>query len=443
MTKKKKTLKHLQQFINLKSPIVLVNAEEDFTFVIPEDIVYIRSAGHRVKFFLIGGELVETREKISSIKDKFSHLSNFISGDEISLINTDFISSTTYEYGEYRAFFKPEAGLEYARITPGNSKKFKKYFKTNSLRFLKYYKRSLKVCQKFDIRNFDNNITEFDKEKLLTEFTDSKGNFMMTELLYNLIWQVYNQMINNELNDDDMLMGNIRSFWYTYYKPVLATLEMVDERYYSDMIEAFTKYTVDWKLFKYRDWDFLDIKRHNKQIGKGKRIYLIMAAEKEGHLRILEHIHRKHKITTIALGGESSVLSVEYFVDDLEDREIDKDREFHIFFFTDYDPSGFNIQKTFIQKLKRHGIKQVKTHQLMTLDQLTPKEIETNKFPLLTEDNQHSQTWKTIIKKWVRKTGGIGDGYSWKQRAFGMEADSIKPGRVVKIFEKMAKPYLK
>ncbi|MFC1746458.1 hypothetical protein ACFL35_20865 [Candidatus Riflebacteria bacterium] len=209
------------------------------------------------------------------------------------------------------------------------------------------------------------------------------------------------------------------------------------------MIEAFTKFTADWKLFRYKDWDFLDIKRYNKKIGKGKRIHLILCAEKEGQMRILEHIHKKHKITTIALGGEASILSIEYFVDDLEEKEIDKDTELHIFFATDYDPAGFNIQKTFIQKLKRHYFRNIKIHNLVTLDQFTPEEIETNKFQLLTEDNMHSQTWLTRVRKWVQKTGGVGPvGGSWKNRAYGMEADAIAPGRLIRIFEKAAKPYL-
>ena len=113
-----------------------------------------------------------------------------------------------------------------------------------------------------------------------------------------------------------------------------------------------------------------------------------------------------------------------------------------MFFATDYDPVGHNIQKTFLQKLKRHGIKNVAIHDLVTLDRFTPEEIETSKYNLLEEEND-SQNWLTRAKKWVYKTGGIGDGNTWRDRAYGMEADAIAPGKMVKLFEEEAKPYLK
>jgi len=434
-------IKYLREKVNPKTPKVFKKSEEDFTIVVPEEVNYIKSYRGKVTFYLTDGTTQTTIESIAEVKEKFNDCPEFISGDENSLINSKYLRNSTYASGEYQLKLRM-SDLEYVRVTPYNAKKFCEALDIVSLRYCQQYRRMMLTCQRFNIRLFDDDIRQFSKERLLSEFCDSNGNFLMTNLYYNQIWQVYNWIINGELPEDEIFMGNIRSFWYTYLKPVLSVLNKVQEKYYGDMIEAFTKFTVDWKLFNYKEWDFLDVKRYNKKLGKKKRIYLILVAEKEGQLRLLEHIHGKHDITTIALGGEPSVLSLEYFVDDLEEAGINKEKRFHVFFATDYDPVGHNIQKTFLQKLKRHGIKNVAIHDLVTLDRFTPEEIETSKYNLLEEEND-SQNWLTRAKKWVYKTGGIGDGNTWRDRAYGMEADAIAPGKMVKLFEEEAKPYLK
>jgi hypothetical protein len=437
---KRLLIEKLKLLVANRTPKAFMRGLEDHTIIWPERVVYIKDLREGVLFVQEDGSHEICTEPIGTIKKRFLDCLNFVSGDEFSLVNLDYLSRSTYESGEYRVWFSE--GFPFARVTPANTKEFTQGLSIPSLRWCKGYQRMMTVCQRANIRLFKEDLRTFSKDRLLAEFGIG-SQLVMTALLYNLIWQVYTRLVNGELSEDEQLMGNIRSFWYTYLKPILAVLDHVDDRHYDDMIEAFTRFTVDWKLFKYKDWDFLDTNKHNKNIGQGKRMYLFLVAEKEGWLRILEFVHQKYKITTIALGGEASVLSIEYFIDDLEDAGLDKAKDIHVFFITDYDPAGVNIQETFLHKIKRHYVRRLIPHSLITLDRFTPQEVDLNKFQLILPDNEHSQTWLTRVKKWVKQTGGIGQpGTTWKKRAYGMEADAIAPGRLIKIFEEAAKPYL-
>ena len=435
-------LKHLAHVFDTKSPRTFPGDDGSITVVFPEDIAYIRGTDKGTYFYLMDGDRLRTTDLIVTVFEKLTPLSNFAWGDERHIINLDHLQRSTYEYSEYRVFFKSPS-VTYARLTPKFARRVAKRLKIPSLRFCTDSKRVMEVCQQFNIRLFDESITDFSKDRLIEEFSNPQGTFVMANLLYNLIWQVYTRMQNDEIPEDEILMGNIRAFWYTYYKSIISKLGMLEGDRYGDMIEAFTRFTADWKLFKYRDWDFWDSNQHNKRIGKGKRMYCILVAEKEGEIPILERIHRKLNITTIALGGEASILSVEYFVDDLEDRGLDKEKEVHVFFATDYDPAGFHIRKTFIKKLKRHYIKNITTHDIITLESFTEDQLEDKKYALIKDKHEHSPNWITRVKKWVRKTGGIGaKGSHWDKRAYGMEMEAIPAGRRMKMYEKAIKPYI-
>ena len=266
-------IRRLKSIVFNKAPKSFLTGEDNFLIIIPEEILYLRKEGSGVYFYFHDGTRQKTIEPIGDVKKKFDDCPNFVSGDELSLINTDYLKQSTYEYGEHKVYFSNSDII--ARVTSYNAKEIAKVISVPSLRWCNGYKRIMAVCQSYNIRHFLERINSFSNDRLIKEFSDSSGNLVTSTLLYNLIWQIYNRIINNELSEDEILMGNIRSFWYTYFKPVLAILNMVNEKFYGDMIEAFTKFTVDWKLFKYKDWNFLDIKRYNKKIGEKKRIYLL------------------------------------------------------------------------------------------------------------------------------------------------------------------------
>lgn len=422
-----------------KTPLTFANAD-GLAVIFPEDIALVRSTGSGTMIARIDGSREQLSEPYATVKAALADCPRLAPADETTLINLGFLARSTRAGRDFEVFFRD--GTE-AHVTPGNAAKICKELSLDALDWVLHYKNVMTACQEADIRLFGEDLRKWPRERFAREFSSATGELVIARLLYNLIWQVYTRMVNKELHEDEMLMGNIRSFWYTYFKPILAVLGLVDERRYDDMIEAFTRFTADWKLFRYKDWDFLDTKRQNKNIGEGNRLGVVFVVEKEGQLKILDFLHKKHKVTTIALGGEASVLSVEYFVDDLEEREIDKAAPLYVFFATDYDPAGFNIQKTFIQKLKRHYFRKVVARNLVVKSIFTPEEIETNKFPLLAEEGQGGN-WSTRVRKWVEKTGGVGPASgNWKKRAFGLEADAIAPGRMIRLFEEAAKDLLK
>jgi hypothetical protein len=431
-------VRKLREAVAWKTPRVFANGE-DFAILFPEEIALVGKTPAGCLFTRLDGTREQVTENFESVKAALADCPRLAPADESTLVNLNHLARSTRGSRDFEVIGRNGAR---AHVTPGNAAKFCKELNLDALDWVLHYKSIMGACQEGDIRLFREDLRTIGRDRLLAEFSSAGGEIVIARLLYNLIWQVYTRMVNGELSEDEMLMGNIRSFWYTYFKPILATLDQVDERRYGDMIEAFTQFTADWKLFRYKDWDFLDTKRQNKNIGEGKGLYVVFVVEKEGQIRILDFLHKKHKVTTIALGGEASVLSVEYFVDDLEEREIDKEAPLYVFFATDYDPAGHNIQRTFLQKLKRYYFKRVIARSLVTKDLFTPEEIETNKFPLLGEESEGGN-WPIRVRKWVEKTGGVGPaGGTWKKRAFGLEADAITPGRMIRLFEEAAKELL-
>jgi hypothetical protein len=59
-------------------------------------------------------------EPIGTIKKRLLDCLNIVSGDELSLVNLDYLSRSTYESGEYRVWFSET--LPFARVTPANAK---------------------------------------------------------------------------------------------------------------------------------------------------------------------------------------------------------------------------------------------------------------------------------------------------------------------------------
>ncbi|MBI5555897.1 MAG: hypothetical protein HY920_08625, partial [Elusimicrobia bacterium] len=108
----------------------------------------------------------------------------------------------------------------------------------------------------------------------------------------------------------------------------------------------------------------------------GANANIILFSEKLGHQEFLSEIADKYNISIIALGGQPSVLSVEYFVDTLKQARIGLQRSFYLFSIVDYDPSGWIIRDAFMNNLKFYGIPNTRVIDLITPDMLTPEEIK-------------------------------------------------------------------
>ena len=154
-----------------------------------------------------------------------------------------------------------------------------------------------------------------------------------------------------------------------------------------------------------------------------------MIGEKHGKYAVLEKIAKDLNCTVLTLGGQPSLLSMEYLVDDYKEKSIDIRKSMYVLFVVDYDPAGWIIRNSVIRDLKFYGIKNIQAIDIITPDILTPQEMQLAKFPL-------PKSKKTINQKWLEKTNGI-DG-----EAYGFESDSVPFERLKAKIIKAATPYV-
>jgi len=83
----------------------------------------------------------------------------------------------------------------------------------------------------------------------------------------------------------------------------------------------------------------------NRKVGANANI--ILFSEKLGHQDFLSDIDKQYNISILALGGQPSVLTSEYFVDTVRNRGVNLQRSFYLFSIVDYDTSGWIIRDAF------------------------------------------------------------------------------------------------
>ncbi|MEQ8187987.1 MAG: LytTR family transcriptional regulator DNA-binding domain-containing protein [Candidatus Eremiobacterota bacterium] len=419
-------------------PLTIPGAEEGTYKTLNSDsILYAFFDKEKTTIVTKDGKRHDTTLTITDIANLLKEEPAFKITHKNFIVNMSEISRS-HKYGrDHGLSFKEIPDI--VPVTDANEKEIAEYLNINDLALLNGYKKLMAILSKNKIRDFDEDITTFDRERLYKEFSKSSGEINLTNLMYNLIYQAFTWIREGKM---EPIEGNIRSFWYSHVKVALSTLDMVKEKNYDLMIQCFNKFITEWRITTYKSFGFWDANYYANKIGI-KNSHIIFMAEKTGHLFILEKLHREYDITTIALGGQGSSLSIEYFVDAMEEEEIDKKQTFYIFSSVDYDPAGYEIKRSFINSLKYEGIKNIKVFDIVTLDRFTPEEIQGKKYPLFDAGETPTKDWETRVKKWVRITGGIGPKEApWKDRAYGIESDAMIK-KIRDVFLELSKPYIK
>jgi hypothetical protein len=226
--------------------------------------------------------------------------------------------------------------------------------------------------------------------------------------------------------------GNLRSLFYQWIKPVvvkLPELQKAKTNPYHEMLNVLETFTAKLKIFKYRDLDIIDENWENRWFTNGRNPHIILFAEKNGFIRILQEAHRTYDITTISLGGFPSHLSSEYLVEGLRKR-IPQIETVTLLGITDFDPSGYFIERSFSQQLMNQGLKIGSSESLITPDQYTKDSLEIFQYPIPSK-------YPARIKNWLAETDGI-DG-----KPFGLESDSMPKAQLRKLIHQKLKPHLK
>jgi hypothetical protein len=287
------------------------------------------------------------------------------------------------------------------------------------------------ALKKEGIRHFDEEISRMSRERLRELFgAKTTGRINLSLLIKNLIWQAHEGL---QAGTVPSFKGNIRSFWYSPVKPVLSRAEALKAKSdpYGVMIDMFVRLVMTRRLLRYRTFGFSDEGQTDRIIGAKNR-HILLIAEKRGHFGLLKEIAADFDVTVLSLGGQPSVLSAEYFVEELKAAGVDLWQDFPLLTYVDYDPSGESIVQSFIRQLKAFGVKGLLRTDLVVPRNLTEEQVELNKYALSRRKSERKE-----IQAWLAQTGGIGG------KPYGLEADAMGPAQMVEVFAREVAVYLK
>jgi len=299
--------------------------------------------------------------------------------------------------------------------------------------------------RKAGIRHYDVLIHDQPKEWLIKNFSQGADEYPVNvaRLIRNIIWQVRERIQSGEKPPLNEL---IRTFWYMYIKPTLAradSLSMTRDQY-PDMIQAFRDMVMKYQLMEYKDIGFRDDNEAHRKVGGNANI--ILFSEKLGHQAYLNEIAEKYNVSIMALGGQPSVLSAEYFVDLLKEAGVDIRRSFYLFSIVDYDPSGWILKDAFRNDLHFYKVKNTRMFDLIHPDMLTPDEIKLARVPLSVDPQMQvkTQNWLREVharnyknQKYLEETNQKGE-----KILYGLEAEAISGKRLTKVLERDMVPLI-
>ena len=299
---------------------------------------------------------------------------------------------------------------------------------------------------KLDIRPYGVPIHEQTKEWLIANFKQGATDYPVNVslLMKNIIWQLRSRI---QTRQKPPLKELVRTFWYMYIKPTLARVDSLvhETDQYDQLVKTLVKLVKDRAVMDYKDIGFRDDNQANRKVALNAHV--ILFSEKAGHQDFLAEMADKYQISTIALGGQPSVMNIEYFVDDIKSRGIDIQRSFYLFGITDYDTSGWIIRDAFLDDLARYKIRNTKNTDLIHPDCLSPEEIQLARYPI--PDTQTMAKKNTAWLRQIRamkyqnqKYLGPESDSRGSRIIYGLEAESVSSKRLAEKLDELLPPLL-
>src|SRR3989339_818786 len=281
----------------------------------------------------------------------------------------------------------------------------------------------------------------------------------VSRLMRNLVWQMKERVSSGEKPFNEL----VRTYWYMYIKPTLARSDSLSAEtdQYKQLTENIVAMVKDFTLMSYKDIGFRDENAANKRIGGNTNTNPF--SEKLGHFNYLADLNKQYNVSAIALGGQPSVMNVEYFVDDLKkakspelvDRpkvfampaaagaKFNLKRSFYLYSIVDYDPSGWIIRDAFLDNLRHYKIKNTKVYDLINPDMLTPEEIMLARYPIRAGADMEAKN-----KKWLADVGQrhyknqkyLVEEKKGKGKLYGLEAEAIATDRITEKLKEVMLP---
>lgn len=280
-------------------------------------------------------------------------------------------------------------------------------------------------------------------------------------IIHTVVWQAYLKLMVDEMLP---VKGNLRSFWYKVLGPFYKHLNLLEtdegpplrvesyrdflelaqdggnrgeferlyrgtgrELYLQDKMSKVFDQFVLRGFFRFKgEFQFQDPREAFRIIGR-KNPRFIFFTEKEGLFWFCEKIAKELNITVVASHGEPGYLTMEYLSDELKKRKV---KNVEVAALTDYDPWGFNIAKSFAEKMSEpvFGFSVNLTH-LTGLKLFDEDKIDYFKRDL----RKVSASKKKQVDRWVRETGGING------EPFGLHVDNANLGKVDNAIKKWYK----
>jgi hypothetical protein len=319
--------------------------------------------------------------------------------------------------------------------------------------------------RKAGIRHYDVLIHDQDKDWLIKNFKPegtSAYPVNVARLIRNLVWQMKERIAAGEKEFHEL----IRTYWYMYIKSTLARADSLskDTDQYKKLTENIADMVRVFQLMTYKDIGFRDENAANMKVGVNANF--IPFSEKLGHFGYLTELQQQHNVSVIALGGQPSVMNVEYFVDDLKkvksgqvlaDRpmmlrlpapaaKINLRRSFYLYSIVDYDPSGWIIRDAFINNLRHYKIKNTKVYDLINPDMLTPEQIKLARYPIRAGADMEAKNKKWLADVEARHYKNqkylIEDLPNGKKKLYGLEAEAISTAKLTETLDKVMVPII-
>ena len=298
--------------------------------------------------------------------------------------------------------------------------------------------------RKAGIRHYDELIHDQTEEWLIQNFSEGATDYPVNvaRLIRNIVWQTRERIIKGE---KPPLKELLRTFWYMYIKPTLsragALAKETDQ--YAQLIDNIVFMVKEIEVMEYKDIGFRDDNQAHRKMGANANI--ILFSEKLGHQEFLSDIADKYNVSILALGGQPSVLNVEYFVDTLKEAKINLQRSFYLFSIVDYDPSGWIIRDAFMDNLRFYGIPNTRVVDLIHPDMLTPEEIKFARYRIPETEAMRVKNlnWlKEVHKRNYKNQEHLEETKKDKKILYGLEAESISGKRLTEKLEQEMVPLI-
>jgi len=298
---------------------------------------------------------------------------------------------------------------------------------------------------KAGIRHYDELIHDQPKEWLIENFSLGADEYPVNvaRLMRNIVWQTKERI---EKGEREPLRELLRTFWYMYIKPTLSRVEALAKEtdQYAQLIDNIVYMVKEIEVMEYKDIGFRDDNQAHRKVGGNANI--ILFSEKLGHQDFLSEIAGKYNVSILALGGQPSVLTSEYFVDIVKQRGINLQSSFYLFSIVDYDTSGWIIRDAFVDNLRFYGITHTRVVDLIHPDMLTPEEIKFSRVLIKAEESMRvkNDAWLKEVRKrnyknqqYLEETDKKGE-----RILYGLEAESVSAKRLTAELERVMVPLI-